>query len=860
MQDGSGARMSFELDRNVAQERYFLDERDRSAEPPGRELQHVCNPYVGPTPPPDLRPENKARFAVAHYLGEPSVNGFFGLGELPIDHLLDRLGESTEEAITAPITEYAGGGLRWSDAVNVRPHADGNAEAVAVTLAQTYRPDGQSKEVSDRLGGGLRIIAHLRNESPPHITSSISTLKGDLYPETLSGDILLPLDIEAFEYLLATLFAGLIGVPGDWVKASVFDRYFVFRTDPGSDEFVVAANLLVAPQLAGPGSTPPAGAPRHEMMYRAFYSPRLEQIIYHQSLVTQMTDGEAFEVDPVSRAGRHLCNENSIRDSLAVHANAPNECLNALKGTVELDRLKPPAGGARERLNGHWVEIEQNNPLGFNPPELPVSGEFKFEVRSNDFAAVAAYYHFDRMFALVQSMGFALDEYFDPDQFPLKVIHRAPIEPTPCHDGRCINAQVMPDLEAESRRASRVKLALGDLSDTYNPLGVAADPRWLWHEFCHVLLLAGTDALEFDFCHSAGDALAAIVTDPGSVLADESVYDDAARGITFPFVFQPLRRHDREVEDGWGWLGAFYNPENYPNDLDPGGYAVEQILSSTLFRIYRAIGGDAISGGTPHQQLRSVAAFRAAYLIIRAIKSLGPAFAVPTARAGAFATALMEADVGTCRLHYDGFDYLGGALHKVIRWAFEQQGLFHPPTATWPYNRAGDPPPVDVYVDDERGRNGTYEFTERWMATDETFWVVPDGAAGPARPDPGGLNRVFVNVRNRGTQTATNIDVSVYSATGQLTRTWTAGWTKLSLQPGQPAIAQIPPGGTAQAGPFIWESPGDDNLALVCRISAPGDRDNLDPQTGLPCATANSVPIDHVVPYDNNLGHRSWGR
>ena len=82
------------------------------------------------------------------------------------------------------------------------------------------------------------------------------------------------------------------------------------------------------------------------------------------------------------------------------------------------------------------------------------------------------------------------------------------------------------DPQAAARgRCRRVTLemrfALGDLMNSVelSPLGIAADPRWCWHEFSHVLLMAATGQREFAFAHSAGDALAAIVCDAESKLA-----------------------------------------------------------------------------------------------------------------------------------------------------------------------------------------------------------------------------------------------------------------------------------------------------------------------------------------------------
>ena len=48
----------------------------------------------------------------------------------------------------------------------------------------------------------------------------------------------------------------------------------------------------------------------------------------------------------------------------------------------------------------------------------------------------------------------------------------------------------------------------------------------------------------------------------------------------------------------------------------------------------------------------------------------------------------------------------GGAYNKVIRWSFEKQGLYQPPSAPLPPNvtTEGGPYKVDVYIDDDLTR------------------------------------------------------------------------------------------------------------------------------------------------------------
>ena len=105
--------------------------------------------------------------------------------------------------------------------------------------------------------------------------------------------------------------------------------------------------------------------------------------------------------------------------------------------------------------------------------------------------------------------------------------------------------------------------------------GMAASFRVVMHEFCHNLLWNRVHSPNFGFSHSAGDSIAAILSDPGSQAPD--------RFLTFPWVPVVVgRRHDRDVAE---WLGV-----GRPNDV--GGYSSEQILSTTHFRIYRSMGGD----------------------------------------------------------------------------------------------------------------------------------------------------------------------------------------------------------------------------------------------------------------------------
>jgi hypothetical protein len=294
-----------------------------------------------------------------------------------------------------------------------------------------------------------------------------------------------------------------------------------------------------------------------------------------------------------------------------------------------------------------------------------------------------------------------------------------------------------------------LQLDPGSLPKPLAPLGIACDVRIVWHEFCHALIAAATDRVEFPFAHSAGDALAAINCDPDSQLA-QGTWADHYRGVTFPWTAYANRRHDRKVVDGWSWSGPLGTAQGYHHDIrDPFGYAREQVLSSTLFRFYQAIDGDAVTGlGAVDFVRRQAAADSATYLIAYAICSLGPTVAVPALDADAFADALMQADIGTWslatpkQLAVAPMGRIGGTAHKVIRWAFEKQGLYVTPGAPPLADGSGDPPPIDVYIED--GRHGEYPYIPDWLTDPGAVWNrhQPDGTA------PGGdVNQPPASVR-----------------------------------------------------------------------------------------------------------------
>lgn len=593
--------------------------------------------------------------------------------------------------------------------------------------------------------------------------------------------------------------------------------------------------------------------------------------------------GLVFPVDPISATGYDL--PSRPRRIKTLLPNRPASELDSVRKRVPLLRLDAATGSPRRRkLRGsHVVVIDpadvEIGSIGIAPPAEPPGRDFRYSSRSNHFAAVNAYYHLDGMFHRLEMFGLPFTSYA-PAFFPkADIIHRAAIRPGPGGDGRCINAQIrirpgqdLPNNSpADKLHRLEFRFALADLppSPEADPLGIACDVRWIWHEFGHALIAGATGDLELPFAHSVGDALAAINCDPDSVLAEPEWARWKLRGVTFPWVSLPTRRHDREASQGWSWAGRLGQAEGYHQDMgDVAGYRREQVLSSTLFRLYRAIGGDAVLGsGMPDIRRRRAAADYVTYLIVRAIGSLGPGSASPATDASVFASALMDSDCGTLLFDYAGHppapvaqQRVGGTVHKVVRWAFEKQGLYARDERT--AHGSGSPQPVDVYVDD--GRRGEYQFTDDWTATSSALWLrrKADGGQRPQTPLRNADNFIYVRVWNRGYQTAFGVQVTVRAATAASNLGWPAPARWTSIAPVDPANATSDIGANDQVvlGPFKWTPTRRGDHTILVEVDAPGDRSNINVVTGMPCAQPAAQPtlLASLIPYDNNLGVTTW--
>jgi hypothetical protein len=480
--------------------------------------------------------------------------------------------------------------------------------------------------------------------------------------------------------------------------------------------------------------------------------------------------------------------------------------------------------------------------------------------RTNPLAALSGYQHARELFDTMRAYGFDPTEYFRHASWPLRVRYRAPINPGPGKDGKTVNAQVdydppgsdLNEWDSTTLRPLQIRFALADLKRSTSrrePLGLTADPRWSWHEYGHVLLAASTGGLEFRFAHSAGDALAAIRWDPVSHLASSP----PLRLATFPWVYLN-RRHDRSVYAGWSWCGTYHRSFLFYQDANwrrRKGYKSEQILSTSLFRVYRALGGDTVlSSGTPDVGVRQAASDVTVYLIMRAIDIL--ATMVPTVTPNQFVGALSDADIGTWPLPSG---WVGGCSHKVVRWAFEAQGLYATTDQMAIIDTPGQPPDVDVYIDNGRpnsegahARGGYMPVSLDWTASPAP-WHATAGAL------QFGTGTVSVTVANRGPLAALGVVVQVFFVSWPTTQP-VPPWDKTTWQAlGAQGPQTVAGGSQVVFGPFNGFPTVSGRYLVLAAATCPADPANIDPSTGFPCST-QPTPLVHLVAGDNNLGLR----
>jgi len=512
-------------------------------------------------------------------------------------------------------------------------------------------------------------------------------------------------------------------------------------------------------------------------------------------------------------------------------------------------------------------------------------------VLSDKQGSIETHLRATELFSRLQAYGFEPEAYFRFARLPL--VQRARPAMTWAPDGELPNAEVRPFIGGVTGPASlrdRVQLLVryGSASPFHREkqegvpgpgqgsagqrrsvrrkaqyLSVACDQRWAWHEFGHVLAYAGTGELELPFAHGVGDGLAAIAADPASKLAVDA--EAPARFITFPWIEVPGRSHGRLAQrEGYCWCGArnlvrlnFDAPvERYQH-----GYFGEQLMSSSLFRLYRALGGDtrdpSRADDASDLQVRLEASDYCIYLVMYALSLLGADSIAPAQTPDQFVAALIDADLATGAWEVEApwpfsasgevrtLSRRGGLVHKVIRWAFERQGLYATSNPRSIVDGLGKPPEVDVYIADRRplhgpdGEAGGYAPVPLRTGAADAPWL-----AAPEAVVLGGDGRVTITVCNRGRLPAADVSVRAWARDAS-----DAPWVALQLET-RMSSPPLQSGGSSDFTFSQHPAGTQDALWVLASADAPADPSNVGPHVAPPTDLA---ALRDLVAHDNNL-------
>ncbi|WP_297771289.1 hypothetical protein [uncultured Roseovarius sp.] len=543
--------------------------------------------------------------------------------------------------------------------------------------------------------------------------------------------------------------------------------------------------------------------------WEAMIEPQTGAALRVEALVS-CVDGTVLLRDPLTTNGTNT------------EPDAPSAALDALRDVVELpDALDD---GNEHRLEGRFVTVRNVSPPNLAAPTTPLGQQFQASVPTDDFAAINGYYHCDQCFRLVENLGFDVEEYFDGTNFPVTVDHRATIG----GQANSVNAQAPGNSTSDGSDGFRFALLAPN-----STIGMAVEQRVTWHEFGHALLWDHLNSPNFRFAHSPGDTIASILLDPDSNAPDP--------GRTFPWTII-TRRHDHAPASGFGWGGVRDDPFPVGSIIsgDRAGYAREQILSSTLFRLYRSAGG-----GSADPQTRRDAAQRTVWLILETISALSP-FAQPQ-NAEDFFNLMIEAEVmstSTVR------PIARGLLPKVLRWSFEQQGLFQPPGAPTPVTTPGAPPSVDVFIDD--GRGGGYDEAEAEQVEPPGLVIrtAADSGTSHQQPAEGETGFVYLTVQNRGQETATDVTAQVVARQVTDGTDWAHDWDPLTATNGAGSTFSVAPGEEVRIGPFEWTPQFGGDWFLFADVDCPEDRSLVR------STFSGTCPVSTVAMMDNNASSR----
>lgn len=524
---------------------------------------------------------------------------------------------------------------------------------------------------------------------------------------------------------------------------------------------------------------------------------------------------QVFDPNPIVTSG-----DTSLRHT------SPDATINAQRVAVTLDNLNPPAGGNYD-LHGSYIQMqEEEAPTVAEPSNT--SGAFDYSWDDNSFLDAMAYFHLNRFQEYVQTT--------------LGLTHSAnyaiPVDPQGLNGAD--NSHYSPGGSGTGY------IAFGGGTQpipSSNPVPDAADAMVVLHEYGHAI--QDNSNPNFDNPASGvgegfGDTLAAIYYD------DKHANPAATRGFMMSW--------DAEMGTG-SWPGRVYNlawlfdgPE-YANALVTDNHTAGQLWCTTMFELYRKLGGDSVYAGT-----KSSGRDLALRLHLMAN------FNVPTDGATA---AQMGQQIEAADSNLGGWRYANGLHRKVIYDTFRRRHLSG-------YTDL----PVDVYIND--GRQGGYgsltgndAFTERqwldtwWETQDVWVTVVPyANAAAQQAGDPGdhveppvgSTAYLYVRVGNKGSAAAGSgpITVRAFHADPGIGLTWPENWIPMDTP--SITVPNVLPGvaNHVVVGPFPWTPTVVGHECVLAVVECANDH----------AVTQNLLASDHVadgdlVPFDNNIAQRN---
>jgi hypothetical protein len=501
--------------------------------------------------------------------------------------------------------------------------------------------------------------------------------------------------------------------------------------------------------------------------------------------------GKVFDPNPIVSSG-----------DLTLSSATPPQKLNAERIRVTLPRLDPPLADGRRRLDGAWVRMEDFGHPNRAEPTSP-TGHFVFSSESSSFLDVMVYFHIDRFQHYIQT-DLGLPGVGDSS---------VPVDPQLSED------------DGSHGTGAGIGLSEDLVPD-------ASDAMVILHEYGHFLqdrVNPGSSDGNFPsgVAEGFGDFLAAVYYD------DKHTSPAKTRGLMFSWNANPTdssagRRYDLAAANEQAWAAG-------------GGYDKGALWCSTMFELYRKLGGDSA---------RAARKAAARDLAIRLHLVANAHVPKEDATITQMAQKIEAAD-----WNLGGWRYPNGLHRNVIHDTFSSRHV-----------SAYAAPPVDVYIDD--GRRGGYGSASGQDLFGEVLWKESHGdaadvwvrrVAAPGTPADHVAQLpvdtpafVFARVKNRGATASGPITVKAFSAAPGSPRSWPGDWTPLAPPPGpMPGTIAAAPGAGIIVGPFAWTPTAAGTQAVLVVVESADD-----PALTQDLPAGAQVDWMDLVPFDNNLAVR----